>query len=115
MQGVLMEARFVTNRLVWKGLSSMIDLGSRLCRSKKIASAKTARARPGTPKANFANRSVSLLCRTFWFFSMVERIFSVTVNTVSSGSRYTFREVSSGVPSARVFRITKLKQKWFRL
>ena len=46
---------------------------------------------------------------------MVERIFSVTVNTVSSGSRYTFSEVSSGVPSARVFRITKLKQKWFRL
>ena len=69
----------------------------------------------GTPNTNFANRSVSLLCRTFWFFSMVERIFSVTVNTVSSGSRYTFREVSSGVPSARVFRITKLKQKWFRL
>ena len=64
---------------------------------QKARQPKNRPARPGTPNTNFANRSVSLLCRTFWFFSMVERIFSVTVNTVSSGSRYTFREVSSGV------------------
>ena len=46
---------------------------------------------------------------------MAARIFSVMEKTSSAGSRKILRTVSSGVPSARVFSITKLTQKWFLL
>ena len=110
-----MEARLVMNRLVWKGLRSMIFRGSSPWRSRWYASQNTNRARPGTAKAKFANLSVLLLWVTTLLRSMCSLILRLMVNTVSSGSRKIFRVVSSGVPSARVLRITKLKQKWLRL
>ena len=72
-------------------------------------------ASPGTEKAAFTKWSVALLCSRWALRSMAARIFSVMEKTSSSGSRKIFRTVSSGVPSARVFSITKLTQKWFRL
>ena len=72
-------------------------------------------ARPGTEKATFTKRSVALLCSCWALRSMAARIFSVMEKMSSAGSRKILRTVSSGVPSARVFNITKLTQKWFLL
>lgn len=47
-------------------------------------------------------------------FLMVSLMRWLMVKISSSGSMNTFTGVSSGVPSARFFSITKLTQKWLR-
>ena len=43
-----------------------------------------------------------------------DRVLDLAVDTSSPSSKKIFTLVSSGVPSARVLRMTKLTQKWLR-
>ena len=87
MQLVLIEARFVMNRLVWNGLRSMILRGSSPCLSRWYASHTTNLGSPGTENIIRANLSVLFFCSVCQLASMASVIFCWMVNTVSLGSR----------------------------
>ena len=65
----------VMNRLVWKGLRSMIFRGSRPCLSRWYASHTTNLGRPGTENIIRANLSVLFLCSTAVLAAMASVIF----------------------------------------
>ena len=68
----------------------------------------------GSENMKFAKRSVLLLCSFFWLSATASSILRLMEMTSSPSSKKIFTLVSSGVPSARVLRMTKLTQKWLR-
>ena len=88
-----MEAKLVINILVWKGLRSMTNRGSRPKWSSSRASPSTSLGSRGMENMKAANLSV-----LFWFtgrlFSSIRAlIFSLMVNTLSPGSKKTLTVV----------------------